>query len=99
MMRTSELKKQLAWERKHQEILRNKAERYKAKGLISQWDIVNGIKENYDDCMRNIEYCKETEQALLAELQRRRELPKQLGMQVASVALAVITLGQFNLLQ
>lgn len=99
MMRTSELKRQLEWERKHQEILINKAERYKAKGLIHNGDIILGIHECYDDCMNSYNNSVARENAYIEELVRRKELPKKIGMQVASAIIAIITLGQFHLMQ
>ena len=98
-MRTSELKKELSWEQTYQQVLKRKAERYKAKGLIHNGDIILGIHECYDDCMNLYNNSVERENAYRAELERRKELPKRVGMQVASIALAVITLGQFHLMQ
>lgn len=102
MMRTSELRKELAWQRVYQCIQRDKANRYKAQGYIHCGDMF-GNRECYDDCMKYIEQSKETEQLLIAELQRRRELPKrvvvQVGRQVACVLVAIVTLGQVSIMQ
>ena len=95
MMRTSELKRELNWEQKYQQILKRKADRCLAAGNIKS----SKYCDTYEDCMNSYNNSVERENAYRAELERRKELPKRVGMQVASIALAVITLGQFHLMQ
>lgn len=98
-MRTSELKRELEWERKHQEILINKAERYKAKGLIHNGDIILGIHECYDDCINSYNNSVARENAYIEELVRRKELPKRIGMKVVNIVIVIFTFGHITIMQ
>ena len=95
MMRTSELKRELSWEQTYQQILKRKADRCLAAGNIKS----SKYCDTYEDCMNSYNNSIAREDAYKAELLRRKELPKKIGMKVASVVIAVITLGQFHLLQ
>ena len=95
MVKTSELKKELSWEQKYQQILKRKAERCLAAGHINS----SIYCDNYEDCMNSYNNSIARENAYKVELLRRKELPKKIGMKVASVLIAIITLGQFHLMQ
>lgn len=99
MIRTSEIKREIKWEQTYQQILKRKAQRYKDRGLIHVGDILSGNRECYDDCIEYYNDSIDRENAYRAELLRRKELPKRVGMQVARICLAIITLGQFHLMQ
>ena len=94
-MKTSELKRELNWEQTYQQILKRKANKCLAAGNIKS----SKYCDSYEDCIFSYNNSVTRENAYKAELLRRKELPKKIGMQVASIAIAVITLGQFHLLQ
>ena len=95
MMKTSELKKELSWEQTYQQILKRKAQRCAEAGNIKS----SKYCDTYEDCMKSYNNSIEREKSYMAELSRRKALPKMYAYKVASVVIAVITLGQFHLLQ
>lgn len=95
MMRTSELKRELSWEQTYQQILKRKADRCLAAGNIKS----SKYCDTYEDCMNSYNNSIAREDAYKAELLRRKELPKKIGMKVASVAIALVTFGHITIMQ
>lgn len=95
MMRTSELKRELNWEQTYQQILKRKADRCLAAGNIKS----SKYCDTYEDCMNSYNNSIEREKSYRVELLRRKELPKKIGMQVASVVIALVTFGHITIMQ
>ena len=95
MMKTSELKKELSWEQTYQQILKRKANRCLAAGNIKS----SKYCDTYEDCMNSYNNSIEREKSYRAELSRRKELPKKLVVQVASIVIALVTFGHITIMQ
>lgn len=95
MMRTSELKRELNWEQTYQQILKRKADKCLAAGNIKS----SKYCDTYEDCMNSYNNSIEREKSYRAELLRRKELPKKLVVQVASVVIALVTFGHITIIQ
>ena len=95
MMRTSELKRELSWEQTYQQILKRKADKCLAAGNIKS----SKYCDTYEDCMNSYNNSIEREKSYRAELLRRKELPKKLVVQVASVVIALVTFGHITIMQ
>ena len=95
MMKTSELKKELSWEQTYQQILKRKADRCLAAGNIKS----SKYCDSYEDCVFSYNNSVTRENAYKEELIRRKELPKKIGMQVASVIIALATFGHITIMQ
>ena len=98
-MKTSELKKELSWEQTYQQILKRKADRCLAAGNIKS----SKYCDTYEDCVFSYNNSIEREKSYRAELSRRKELPKKIGIQVvrqvACVLIAIVTLGKVSIMQ
>ena len=95
MMRTSELKRELSWEQKYQQILKRKAQRCAEAGNIKS----SKYCDTYEDCMNSYNNSIEREKSYRAELSRRKELPKMYAYKVASVIIALVTFGHITIMQ
>lgn len=95
MMRTSELKKELNWEQKYQQILKRKAQRCAEAGNIKS----SKYCDTYEDCMESHKNSIARENAYRAELLRRKELPKMYAYKIASVVIALVTFGHITIMQ
>ena len=95
MMRTSELKRELSWEQKYQQILKRKADRCLAAGNIKS----SKYCDTYEDCMNSYNNSIARENAYKVELKRRKELPKMYAYKIASVIIALVTFGHITIMQ